>query len=78
MGKTNFINSTDKVEPKKTVFNKSMSHRLDISTTRSTVDDFENIELILRHNTYGDVFLVWNNDKNNCWIFFGEAGDEFK
>jgi hypothetical protein len=76
---TNFMTlNSEKQEPKKTVFEKQVNGCLAIDNALWRPDEFKNVLYLGNDKYYGDVFKAWNDNKNDFFILFGTAGDEFK
>ena len=70
--------NSEKQEPKKTVFEKQITASFEIINKKEYPDKYKNVLHLGKDKYYGDVFKVWNDDKNDFLICFGTAGDEFK
>ena len=76
---TKFITLDSKEkEVKETKFKKIVNEGLEIETSRTSTQFWDNVLHIGFDEDYGDVFKCWQNKtKNNFTIAFGEKGDEF-
>ena len=71
------LESAKKVK-KETVFTKIINSNISIEkATTIKPTDFLNILHIGADRCYGDVFMAWDDDKENFTLLFGEKGDEF-
>lgn len=77
---TRFIDGSKRSEPKKikkTVFTHIINSSMKIESTSVDVSICDNVQFLFNDDSYGDVFIVWNDDNdNNKTIMFGTKGDE--
>ena len=58
---------------------RNMGTQPEIQTTTYAPENFNNIVYLYRDNYLEwDVFMAWNEDITNAWIFYGTKGDEFE
>ena len=72
------LDKKEKPEAKKTVFEKCVDTKLNVSDERTFASEFDNVVFLGNDVHYGDVFKAWNNGQEHDFIiYFGVKGSEF-
>lgn len=67
-----------KIKKVETVFKKIITRCGQIMDTCNEPNEYENVKFLYSDINYGDVFLAWDNSKeNDRTIYFGIKGVEF-
>ena len=62
---------------KKTQFTRELNNKMLCTTTTDTPDMFAYVEHIGFNVDYGDLFLAWQDNRNEAVLYIGTKGDEF-
>lgn len=74
-----FQPNKDSTKSKQTVFKYEISgNEPEVNHCSYNPGNFENVVYLFYDFTYDlDVFMCWNDNINEAWIFYGTKGDEF-